>query len=87
MIKYLGESNALQCMLICNTYHMTETVQAASPVSCGCRIHRLHLCTGVRPPPNECHGFDIKPSDGKAPALEIWGMWSTPSLQLLPGPL
>ena len=32
-----------------------------------------------------CPGYDIKQSDGKAPALEIWGMWSTPSL--LSGPL
>ena len=24
------------------------------PVSWGCRIHRLHLCRGVRLPPNEC---------------------------------
>ena len=31
--------------------------------------------------------YDIKSSDGKALALEIWGMWSTPSLPLLPGPL
>ena len=29
---------------------------------------------GVRPPLNKCPGYDIKPSDGKAPALEIWGM-------------
>ena len=26
-------------------------------------------------------------SEGEAPVLEIWGMWSTPSLPLLPGPL
>ena len=32
-------------------------------------------------------GFVIKPSDGEALALEIWGMWSTLSLPLLPGPL
>ena len=24
------------------------------PVGWGCRIHRLHLCRGVRPPLNEC---------------------------------
>ena len=29
----------------------------------------------------------IKPFDGKAPVLEIWGLWSTSSLPLLPGPL
>ena len=27
----------------------------------------------------------LKLSDGKAPTLEIWGIWSTPSLPLLPG--
>ena len=26
-------------------------------------------------------------SDGKAPILELWGMWSTPSLPMLAGPL
>ena len=30
---------------------------------------------------------DIKQFDGKALALEIWGMWSTPSLLSLSGPL
>ena len=37
--------------------------------------------------PNKCPGYD-KQSDGEAPVmLELWGMWSTPSLPLLPGPL
>ena len=35
----------------------------------------------------ECPRYDIKPSDDVAPALEIWGMWCTPLLPLLPGPL
>ena len=53
----------------------------------GCKIHRLLLCRGVRPPPNECLGYDIKQSDGEVPViLELWGMQSTPSLTLLPGP-
>ena len=39
-------------------------------------------------PPNECPGYDTKQSDGEVPAvLELWGMQSTPSLPLLPGPL
>ena len=39
-------------------------------------------------PPNECPGYDTKQSDGEVPAmLELWGMRSTPSLLLLPGPL
>ena len=57
------------------------------PVGWGCRIHRLHLCRGVRPP-NECPGYDTKQSDGEVPVmLGLWGMQSTPSLPLLPSPL
>ena len=57
-------------------------------VGWGCRIHRLHLCKGARPRPNECPVYDTKQSDGEVPAvLELWGMQSTPSLPLLPGPL
>ena len=29
---------------------------------------------------SSCPEYDIKPSDDEASALEIWGMWSTPSL-------
>ena len=49
------------------------------PVIWGCRIHRLHLCRGVTPPPNECPDIDTKQSDGKIPVkFEFWGMRSTP---------
>ena len=38
--------------------------------------------------PNECTEYDTKQSDGEAPVmLELWGIRSTPSLPLLPGPL
>ena len=38
--------------------------------------------------PNECPGYDTKQFDGEVPVTpELWGMWSTPSLPLLPGPL
>ena len=58
------------------------------PVGWGCRIHWLLLCRGVRPPPNECPGYDTKQSTGEASLmLELWGMRSTPSLPSLPGPL
>ena len=58
------------------------------PVGWGCRIHRLHLCRGVRTPTNECPYYDTKQSDGEVPLmLRLWGMRSTPSLPLLPGPL
>ena len=65
------------------------TPSASCPVSWGCRIHRLLLCRGVRPPPhNGCPGYDTKQSDGEVPAmLELWGMRSTPLLPSLPGPL
>ena len=36
---------------------------------------------------NECPDYDTKPSYGEAPGLELCGMWSTPSLSLLPAPL
>ena len=35
-----------------------------------------------------CRGYDIKQSDGEdSVTLELWGIGSTPSLPLLPGPL
>ena len=37
---------------------------------------------------NQCPAYDIKQSDDDVPAmLELWGMWGTPSLLSLPGPL
>ena len=40
------------------------------------------------PAPNESPGYDTKQFDGEVPVmLELWGMWSTPSLPLLPGPV
>ena len=36
---------------------------------------------------NECPGYEAKPSNSEASVLELWGMWSTLSLPLLPGPL
>ena len=55
------------------------------PVGWGCRIHRLLLCRGVRPPTNESPVYDTKQSDGEVPAmLELWGIRSTPLLPSLP---
>ena len=43
---------------------------------------------GQDPPHNECPGYDTKQSDGEVPSvLELWEIWITPSLPLLPGPL
>ena len=40
-----------------------------------------------KPHTNECPGYDTKQTDGENTVmLELWGMWSTPSLQSLPGP-
>ena len=37
---------------------------------------------------NECPRHVSKQFDGEVPVmLELWGMWNTPSLPLLPGPL
>ena len=52
------------------------------PLGCGCRIHRLHPCRGG----NESPSYDTKQSEGEALVmLELWGMWSTPSLPSFPG--
>ena len=64
------------------------SAQLFSPISWGCRIHQLHFWREVRPPPpNKCSGYDIYQSDSEVPAWETWGMWCTPLLPLLPGPL
>ena len=55
-----------------------------SSVGWSCRIRRLRHCWRLRP--NECLGYDIRLSDGEAPILEIWGMWNTSLLPLLPCP-
>ena len=54
-----------------------------------CRIHQLHLCRGVRPPTsNKCPAYDTKQSNDEVSVMvELLGMWSTPSLPMLPGPL
>ena len=37
---------------------------------------------------NKCPGYDTKQSNDEAPVMQVlWGMFSTPSLLLLPGPL
>ena len=74
--------------MLCANYllNMYEGVTFKMPylifiAGCGCWIHQLHLC-------NEYPGYDTKQSDGEAPVvLELWGIWNTSSLPLLPGPL
>ena len=56
------------------------------PVGWGCRIHKLHFCRGLTPP--LCSVYDPLQSDGGAPVmLKLYGVQSTPSLPLFPGPL
>ena len=43
---------------------------------------------GLTPHPNECPGYHTKQSDAEVPVmLELRGMWSTPTLPSLPGPI
>ena len=41
----------------------------AGPVGWGRRIHRLHLCRGVKPASNDCLGYDTKQSDDAVPVM------------------
>ena len=62
-------------------------LQLYDPVGWDNRIHRLRLCSGVRPP-NECPGHDTQQSDGNAAVmLELLGMRSALLLPSPPGPL
>ena len=61
------------------------TIFEICQVGWSCRIHRLHLCRGVRTQ-NQCPGYDTKQSYGEVPIiLELLGMQSTPSLPSFPG--
>ena len=80
---------AHKCIQVYVHIYMCDSVSTFTrcPVGWGCRIHRLFLCRGVRPPPTSVL-YDTKQSDGEVPAiLELWGIWSTPLLPSLPGPL
>ena len=63
-----------------NSYHISYIYviicepNFSSPVSWGYRIHQVHLCRGVRPPP-KYPGYDTKQSNDEASVtLELWGM-------------
>ena len=56
------------------------------PVESGFRIRRTYQCRGVRLSAKSCPILDTKLSDGEAPVLECFGIWSTPLLPSLPGP-
>ena len=74
-------------LIVINIWNIYLSQEKTCPVGCGSKIHWLLFCWGVRRP-YECPGYDTKQSDGEVPVmLEVWGMWSTPSLPSLPGPL
>ena len=50
----------------------------------GYRVHSLDLCMGVRTSQESV--LDMT-SNGAATVLELWGIYTTPSLPLLPSPL
>ena len=66
-------------IVIKNIYFTHEfKINRPCQVGCSSGIHRLHLCTGVRPP-NKCPRYETKQSDGGIPVMqELWEMWSTP---------
>ena len=45
------------------------------------------ISVGKIPSSNVHTGYDIKPSDSEALVLELWGIWRTPLLLLLPVPV
>ena len=57
------------------------------PVGWSCKIHRLHLCRGVKKPSQRMSWvYNTKQSDGAVPVnLELWIMRITPSLPSLQG--
>ena len=58
------------------------------PLVWGCRIHRLHLCRGLKKTSNDCPGNDTKTNNGEVPVmLELWEMRSTPLFLSLPDQL
>ena len=97
VIAIISSSHHIPCCSHIFCYHISSSHHVSGywarttslytcPVSCGCRINQLLLCRGVRHPSDDCPGYDTKQSDVEVPVmLELWGIWSTPSLPLLPG--
>ena len=75
-----------------NTYDHKRNVKFAPSASGAVEAIEYTYCIsaeGKEPPLlNECHAYDTKQSDYEVPVMvKLWGMWSTPSLPSLPGPL
>ena len=69
--------------LLWSTFSFNGFINLVGLVS---RIRRLILHRGLRSP-NEFPDYNTKRFNSKSSVLERWGMRSTPSLQLPPGPL
>ena len=66
-----------------NTYIYIHTYY--SSFSWSSRIHRLHLCKGLRHTPDKCPRYDIKQSNGEAPVmLEFGGNAGYPFIAIAP---
>ena len=79
------------CLCVCHSMYVSDyihtSISTLAQIGWGCKIHRLDLCIGVRPPRNKCLRYDTKHSDSEVPVmLELWGLWSTPSLPSLQSP-
>ena len=61
------------CVCVC-----VAQFYSLSKIGWDCKINQLHLLTGLWPSSNT--------SDCDAPVLELWRMWSSPSLPFLPDP-
>ena len=59
----------------CFQVHSAGTIENAGCISVEGKDH-----------PNESPEYNTKQSDGETPVLKLWGIWRTPSLQLLLGP-
>ena len=71
---------AMTCSKTTKIYHL---VQPARAVEYTASLQRVKT-----PLLNKCPGYDTKQSDSEIPVmLELWGMWSTPSLPSIPEPL
>ena len=86
MLENVSKIRSIKQTVLQNPGSQNQNERKKSRVSLCYRIHQLHSCRGVRPT-NKCSGYDAKQSYDEVPVrLDIWAMWSTPSLQSLPDP-
>ena len=80
-IRYRTRVISAISLILFNPYFSSRLLYITpGPVGWGCRIHRLHLCRGVRLS-QWVSWYDTKQSDGEAPVmLEFGRMRSTPLL-------